>query len=78
MVELDVILSVPPDGGYGWVIVFIAFIGYFLVNSVTTSMYLFRPHLVQLLHIPITEVATIMSTFYGSCMLLGLHFTLLS
>jgi hypothetical protein len=77
MVEVDVILSVPPDGGYGWVIVAVSFVGYILVNGLMFSLYVFRAHLVHYLKMPVTEVATILSTFYGSCMLLGLHFTLL-
>ena len=72
--DLELFISVAPDGGYGWVIVAVAFFGYSLVFGVLNSLFLFKFPLEDYLGATSTEVASILSAYYGCCMILGIRF----
>lgn len=60
-------IVIPPDGGWGWVIVVMAFICYFLIDGVMYTFGLFLEEIGESFHVHPTEVAlatSLMSGFY--------------
>ncbi|CAH1236657.1 unnamed protein product [Diabrotica balteata] len=64
-------LPVPPDGGYGWVIVFASFICNMMVDGVTYCFGIFLPDLVTHYHSTEAKVAWVGSILAGVTMCTG-------
>lgn len=61
------LIVIPPDGGWGWVIVAMAFVCYFLIDGVMYTFGLFLNDVSQSFNVHPTEVAlasSLMSGFY--------------
>lgn len=58
-------MIVPPDGGWGWVIIFVTFLGCVILDGVSFSFSSFRKPIADSLSISSTEVAMLNSIFIG-------------
>lgn len=59
-------MIVPPDGGYGWVIVAVCFIGCVFLDGLTFSFPLFRTPIAEDFQIDEAEVPVMAGIFLGT------------
>uniref|UniRef100_A0A1B6D1I4 Major facilitator superfamily (MFS) profile domain-containing protein n=1 Tax=Clastoptera arizonana TaxID=38151 RepID=A0A1B6D1I4_9HEMI len=59
-------MIIPPDGGWGWIITLISFIGFIILEGITLSFAVFRDQMSHSLKTNTTLVAVIGSIFVGT------------
>lgn len=64
-------VTVPPDGGWGWVIVFASFFCNFFVDGIVYSAGVFVGRIDESLHISKASVALMGSLLAGFCLMSG-------
>ncbi|VDN03639.1 unnamed protein product, partial [Thelazia callipaeda] len=69
--DLDDVLPAPPDGGYGWVIVFAAFMSNFVVDGIANSFGAFMSIYQEYFDAPKALVSLIGSLLIGCYLLIG-------
>ncbi|XP_073970390.1 monocarboxylate transporter 3-like [Rhodnius prolixus] len=67
----EVYITIPPDGGYSWVIAAISFFGYAIADGIGSSFYLYRKRISQDLGISTPMSAAIGSTYSSLCLFTG-------
>lgn len=72
--EFIAYMIIPPDGGWGWIIVLISFIGFVLLDGITFSFGLLRVRIAESLSINTTKAAIVGSAFAGTTFASGKHF----
>lgn len=70
-VDAAALLPVPPDGGYGWVIVFAAFFCNFLVDGIANAFGQFTKLYVETFKSDTATVAFVGSCLIGAYLLVG-------
>lgn len=68
----EVYITIPPDGGYSWVIAAISFFGYAIADGIGSSFYLYRKRISQDLGISTPMSAAIGSTYSSLCLFTGM------
>ncbi|CAG9858508.1 unnamed protein product [Phyllotreta striolata] len=63
--NLEHYIVIPPDGGYGWVIVAVSFIAYFLIDGIGYTFGIFLSELSKEFHVHPADVAVISSYLDG-------------
>lgn len=71
--NLEHYIFIPPDGGYGWVIVTVAFVANFLIDGVTYTFGIFLSELSAEFKVHPTQVALITSYMGGFYYLTGIY-----
>ena len=64
-------LPLPPDGGYGWVVVVVTFIGFGILEGLPGVTGVLMPHLLEEFNQGRAKTALASSLFVGMCLMLG-------
>ena len=64
-------MPVPPDGGYGWVIVVVCFLGFGLLEGITGTFGVLFPHILRRFEAGRAKTALAGSVFCGTYLITG-------
>lgn len=74
-VDIEEFIPSPPDGGYGWVVVFCSFMLQFIVDGISYAFGAFLRVYVEAFNCTMSEASTLMSCLLGCYMLSGRNST---
>ncbi|VDD84962.1 unnamed protein product [Enterobius vermicularis] len=69
--NVDIVVPLPPDGGYGWIIVFAAFSCSFVVDGIATAFGPFIDEFTEKFNASVATISIIGSSLIGSYLIVG-------